>query len=78
MATLMVRNVPADVAKQLSELAKRESISVNTLVLRELEHLARRARNAALVDSWPSYDVSLDDILQALHEGRAERDRDRP
>jgi hypothetical protein len=74
MATLVIRNVPPDVAEALTNLAKRQGISVNALLLRELGNVARWSRNDALLDSWPSYDISADELLLALDEGRAERD----
>lgn len=70
MRTLYIRNVPDDMAEAFIELARREGMSVNAFVLRELGHVARRADNRALVASWPSYDVSADEIAEDI---RAER-----
>lgn len=77
MATLYVRNLPADVMSALQELARRERVSVNALAVRELAEVARRVSNAALLDDLhrrlPKLDITVDDILDAIHEGRHER-----
>ena len=77
MSTLYVRNLPDDVMAALQELAKREGVSVNTLAIRELSQVARSASNAAILDDLhrrlPKLDITVDDILQALHQGRETR-----
>jgi len=73
MRTLYVRNVPDDVVERIEQLAAREGLSVNAVVVKELQGLARRTRNAEIFDSLPSLEVSTESILKALDEGRAGR-----
>ena len=73
MRTLYVRNVPDDVVERLEQLAVREGLSVNAVVVKELESAARRTRNAEIFDARPSLDISVEDTLRALDEGRAGR-----
>ena len=73
MRTLYVRNVPDDVVERLEQLSARDGLSVNAVVVKELENLARRTRNAEVFDSLPSRDVSTDSILTAIDHGRAGR-----
>lgn len=70
MRTLYVRNVPDEVAARLEQLAEREGVSVNAVVLRELESVARRTRNAEVFDALPSTDITTAEILAAIDEGR--------
>ena len=73
MRTLHVRNVPDDVVERLEQLAARDGLSVNAVVVKELEGVARRMTNAEIFDSMPSVDISTEAILKALDEGRAGR-----
>jgi len=73
MRTLYVRNVPDDVVERLEQLAAREGLSVNAVVVKELEGLARWTRNADIFDSRPSLGISAEDTLRSLDEGRAGR-----
>lgn len=73
MRTLYVRNVPDDVVERLEQLAERDGLSVNAVVVKELENLARWTRNAEVFDARPSLDISTEDTLRALDEGRAGR-----
>ena len=68
--TLYVRNVPDDVVERLERLAAREGLSVNAVVVHELESAARRSRNAEIFDSLPDTDVTSDEILAAVDAGR--------
>jgi plasmid stability protein len=70
MRTLYVRNVPDDVVERIEQLAAREGSSVNAVVVKELEGLARRTRNAEVFDAMPSTDVGTDEILAAIDAGR--------
>jgi len=72
MRTLYVRNVPDDVVERLEQLAAREGLSVNAVVVKELSKVTRRT-NAEIFDSLPSVEVSTESILKALDEGRAGR-----
>jgi len=72
MRTLYVRNVPDDVVERLEQLAAREGLSVNAVVVNELSKVTRRT-NAEIFDSLPSVEVSTESILKALDEGRAGR-----
>ena len=70
MRTLYLRNVPDEVGERLERLAARENMSLSAFATRELTQLSKRADNASLLDERPSLEVSLDDILDALDEGR--------
>jgi hypothetical protein len=72
--TLYIRNVPDAVAERLERLAARDRLSVNALVVRELEATARRADNAALLADLPDEpDIGMDAIVESIREGRGER-----
>lgn len=73
MKTIYLRNVPDEVADDLSALAEREGISVNAFAIRELARLARRAHNAALFADLPDLPMTTEAILSAIDAGRAER-----
>ena len=53
MRTLYLRNVPDEVVERLEERARAESISVNTLAVRELVEVSRRFDNRALFAALP-------------------------
>lgn len=76
---IQIRDVPDDVHKVLAEAAAAEGLSLTRYMVRELEHLARRAQvvhsNAAVVRQTQAQvrgDVDRDTILTALHEGRGD------
>jgi hypothetical protein len=72
--TLYIRNVPDDVAERLERLAARYRVSVNALVVGELEAAARRADNAALLSGLPDdADVGMDAIVESIRDARGER-----
>lgn len=73
MRTLYIRNVPDDVAQRLQSLAVREGISLNALAVRELTQSARRAANRAALIDLPDLNVSLDEIVEIVREGRGDR-----
>ncbi|SNS44017.1 hypothetical protein SAMN04488107_2566 [Geodermatophilus saharensis] len=73
MRTLYLRNVPDDVVERLERLAKRESMSVGALAVRELSAAARRADNPALLAALPDLDVPVADLVGALDADRAGR-----
>ena len=73
MATLYLRNVPADVSRRLAALAAREGVSVSSFALRELAQSARRADNPALLGDLPDLGVSAADIVAGLDAGRSDR-----
>ena len=73
MRTLYLRNVPDEVVRRLETLAGHEGLSVSAMAVRELTSSTRRADNPALLGDLPDLDISAAEILDALHEGRAER-----
>ena len=73
MATLYLRNVPADVSRRLAALAAREGVSVSSFALRELAQSARRADNPALLGDLPDLGVPAADIVAGLDAGRSGR-----
>ena len=73
MSTLYIRNVPDEVVEDLQTLAGWHHMSVNSFVLKELETMSRRARNAALLEDLPDTATPISDILAALDAVRGER-----
>lgn len=73
MRTLYLRNVPDDVAEGLEQLAQRSGMSLNAFAVNELRNVARRARNAALLESLPDTAVTTAEILDVIDESRRER-----
>ena len=76
---IQIRDVPDDVHEALAEAAAAEGLSLTRYMVRELEHLARRAQvvhaNAAVVRQTQGPvrgHVDRDTILTALHEGRSD------
>ena len=74
---IQIRDVPDDVHEALAEAAAAEGLSLTRYMVRELEHLAKRAQvvraNAAVVRETQAKvrgHVDRDTILAALHEGR--------
>lgn len=72
MKTLYLRNVPDEVINRLERMAKRQGISVNAVAIRELAEASRVVDNAALLESLPSRDVTMAQILENLDESRSE------
>ena len=73
MRTLYLRNVPDDVVRRLETLAGLEGLSVSAMAVRELAGSTRRADNPDLLGDLPDLGITTDQILEALHEGRADR-----
>lgn len=76
---MQIRDVPDDVHDALTEAAHAQGLSLTRYMLRELEHLAKRAQvvsdNAAVIrQTQASVQGSPDreTILAVLHEGRGE------
>lgn len=76
---IQIRDVPDDVHEALAEAAAAEGLSLTRYMVRELEHLAKRAQvvhaNAAAVRETQAKvrgRVDRDTILTALHEGRGD------
>lgn len=76
---IQIRDVPDDVHEALAKAAEAERLSLNRYVLRELEHLARRAEvvelNARVITETRARvrrKVAHENILAALQEGREE------
>ncbi len=65
-----MRNVPDEVVERIEQLAAREGLSVNAVVVKELQGLARRTQNAEIFDSMPDTDITTDEILAAIDAGR--------
>ena len=73
MRTLYLRNVPDEVAEDLSRLAERAGMSVSAFAVRELTDSARRAGNAAWLGTLPDLGVSPEEVVDAIHAGRRDR-----
>ena len=76
---IQIRDVPDDVHEVLAKAAEAEKLSLTRYVLRELEHLARRAeavelntRVIAETRARVRRKVGRENILAALREGREE------
>lgn len=76
---IQIRDVPDDVHEALAKAADAERLSLNRYVLRELEHLARRAEvvelNARIITETRARvrrKVARENILAALQGGREE------
>jgi uncharacterized protein (DUF1778 family) len=76
---IQIRDVPDDVHDALANAAAAQGLSLTRYMLRELEHLARRAEavrsNAVVIRQTQATvrgHVDRDTILTALHEGRGE------
>lgn len=72
MKTLYLRNVPDDLAHALEVLARRESMSVSALAVRELRSAVAFRANADLLWSQPTVEVDVAEVVAAVRE---ERDR---
>ena len=73
MPTLYLRNVPADVVERLTRLAEREHASVSAIAIRELADISRRADNPALLAALPDTGIPIDEVVDAVDAGRADR-----
>jgi uncharacterized protein (DUF1778 family) len=76
---MQIRDVPDDVHDALAEAAHAQGLSLTRYMLRELEHLARRAQivrdNLQVVRRTQARvqgRADRDTILSTLHEGRGE------
>jgi uncharacterized protein (DUF1778 family) len=76
---IQIRDVPDDVHDALTDAAEAQGLSLTRYMLRELGHVANRARaveaNAAVIRETQSQvrgNVDRDMILTALHEGRGD------
>lgn len=67
---MYLRNVPDEVADALAELARRESMSVSALAVRELRAAVAFRANADLLWSQSDLKVELEDVVAAVRSGR--------
>jgi plasmid stability protein len=78
MSAIQVKNVPDDLHERLRARARAEGRSMSDYVLylleRDLALPTTREWLERLKEDEPVTGVSSEDILTALHEGRAERD----
>ena len=73
MPTLYLRNVPDEVIERLSRLAEQEHASVSAVAVRELADVSRRADNPGLLAALPDTGIAVDDVVDAVDGGRADR-----
>ena len=73
MPTLYLRNVPESVLERLALLAAVERSSVSAVAVRELEQVTRRADNERLLRALPETGVPIDEIVEGVDDGRADR-----
>lgn len=78
MPSIQIRDVPPEVHVVLRVRAAREGISLSAYVLQELRDLTSRPTVDEWLDSLEEIDdpPSTDEVVQAIREGRDERDRD--
>jgi hypothetical protein len=78
MSAIQVKEVPADLHERLRARARSEGRSLSDYVLYVLERDLAMPTTREWLDqikkSEPVTNVSREDILKALHEGREERD----
>lgn len=65
-----MRNVPDELGAALDELAGAESMSVNAYAVRALSDAVAFRRNASVLRGAADLGVELDDIVEAVREGR--------
>ena len=70
MRTLYLRNVPDEVARALEELARRESMSLSSVAVRELKAAVAFRANAEILNDGPRPDLDLEDVVRAVRSGR--------
>ena len=70
MKTLYLRNVPDEVSEALEQLARRESMSVSAVAVRELRDAVAFRANADLLAAQPDRGVDLGDVVAAARSGR--------
>jgi hypothetical protein len=73
MRTLYLRNVPDAVVERLERLAARDSTSVNSVAVRELAEVSRRADNPALLGLLPDLGIDATEIVADVEAERAAR-----
>jgi hypothetical protein len=78
MVALQIRDVPEELRDKLAAIAAKRGQSLQAYLFDVIDHEARRADNLAVLEMFSrrAYGsrVSRDDVLDALHTGRAERD----
>ncbi len=74
MKTVYIRNMPDDVVQRLEVLARAEGMSVSAYAARTLTDMsAAEANRRAFADIQPIADVAVEEIVEQLHRGRADR-----
>lgn len=73
--TIQVRDVPDQVHAELRRRAAAAGTSLSSYVAAELDRIATRSPNAEVLlrAAQRNWAVPHEDIVDALHEGRAER-----
>lgn len=69
MPLVQIRDVPAEVHAQLTAQAEQAGMSLNRYLLRELEHIAGRSRNAELfrkAQARPGPRLSRESIVRTV------------
>ena len=78
MTVITIRNVPEDVNEKLKQRAAERGQSLQQFLLRELTETARRSpieqRWAEVLDRLPKPQVTSQQIVEAIEQGRNERD----
>lgn len=81
MVALQIREVPEEVRDVLAARARAQGRSLQAYLLEVITNEARRSRNAAILEEQRERLEALgvqptgrEDVLQAIHEGRQERD----
>lgn len=77
MGMIQIRNVPDDVHRKLKARAASEGMSLSDYLLREVRESAARPTLREWFDRLATLgpvNVSTEDIVEAIHAGREERD----
>ena len=69
---IQIRDIPEGVHRALRVRAAEAGLSLSEYLRQELERLAAQRSVAEVLESWSGTraDLSTDDILEAVHEGR--------
>lgn len=74
---IQIRNVPDDVHATLRARAAKAGMSLSQYLRHDLIESAARPTVAEIIDrarSRPATGITHEDVIKAIHEGRAERD----
>ncbi len=77
MTSIQIRDVPEDLHQQLVRDAQEKGVSLQKYLLEIIKDGARLARQQRAIQEIldaPSLNVSHEDVMEAIYEGRRERE----